>query len=57
MKPFWKQLVYLHSHALPHDLRWREDAPAARGRRVAPAVKPVPPMLRWREVLRAALIS
>jgi hypothetical protein len=57
MKPLWKQLLYLHGHALPHDLRWREDTPAARGRRVAPAVKPVAPMLRWREVLRAALIG
>ena len=57
MKPFWKQLLYLHGHALPTELRWREDAPAARGRGVAPTVKPVAPMLRWREVLRAALIS
>jgi len=57
MKPLWKQLLYLHGHALPHDLRWREDTPAARGRRVAPAAKPVAPMLRWREVLRAALIG
>lgn len=55
MKPFWKQLLYLHGHALPTELNWREDAPAARGRRVA-TVKPVPPMLRWREVLRAALL-
>ena len=56
MKPLWKQLLYLHGHTLPADLRWREDAPAARGRRAAPTVKPVPPMLRWREVLRAALL-
>jgi hypothetical protein len=54
MKPLWKQLLYLHGHALPTELRWREDAPAARGRR-SPVVKPMPPMLRWRAVLRAAL--
>ncbi|HET6804097.1 MAG TPA: hypothetical protein VFH59_01465 [Frateuria sp.] len=57
MKPFWKQLLYLHGHALPTELDWREDAPAARGRRVAATTKPVAPMLRWRDVLRAALIS
>ncbi|MGN2254021.1 hypothetical protein ACFWZ4_11625 [Frateuria sp. GZRe12] len=57
MKPFWKQLLYLHGHALPTDLRWREDARETRGRRTAPVVKPVPPMLRWRDALRAALIS
>ncbi|MGN2251647.1 hypothetical protein LQ772_15605 [Frateuria edaphi] len=57
MKPFWKQLLYLHGHALPTDLRWREDAPEVRGRRAAPIVKPVAPMLRWRDALRAALIS
>ncbi|WP_424681045.1 hypothetical protein [Frateuria sp. YIM B11624] len=56
MKPLWKQLLYLHGHALPtHELRWREDAPATRGRR-SPAARPVAPMLRWREVLRAALL-
>jgi hypothetical protein len=56
VKPLWKQLLYLHGHALPTaDLRWREDAPAARGRR-APAARPVAPMLRWRDVLRAALL-
>jgi len=56
MKPLWKQLLYLHGHALPNDLRWREDAPRSGGR---PALtpKPVPPMLRWRAVLRAALIG
>lgn len=57
MKPFWKQLLYLHGHALPTGLRWREDAPAARGRHVATGTKPVAPMLRWREVLRAALVG
>lgn len=57
MKPFWKQLLYLHGHALPTELSWRENAPAARGGRAVATVKPVPPMLRWREVLRAALIS
>jgi hypothetical protein len=57
VKPFWKQLLYLHGHALPAQLNWREDAPEARGRRVAATAKPVAPMLRWREVLRAALIS
>jgi len=56
MKPLWKQLLYLHGHALPTDLRWRADASATRGRR-SPAAKPTPPMLRWREVLRAALIG
>ncbi|MCX7512622.1 hypothetical protein [Frateuria sp. STR12] len=54
MKPLWKQLLYLHGHATPTDLRWREDAPAARG---GPAARAVAPMLRWREVLRAALLS
>jgi hypothetical protein len=57
MKPLWKQLLYLHGHALPGELRWREDAPAARGRRTPAATRPIAPMLRWREVLRAALIS
>ncbi|HEV2620838.1 MAG TPA: hypothetical protein VGU65_01970 [Frateuria sp.] len=57
MKPLWKQLLYLHGHALPAtELRWREDAPATRGRR-APTAKPVAPMLRWRAVVRAALIG
>jgi hypothetical protein len=56
MKPFWKQLVYLHGHALPANLRWREDATPAGGR-PALGVKPIPPMLRWRAVLRAALIG
>jgi hypothetical protein len=57
MKPLWKQLLYLHGHALPTttELRWREDAPARRGRR-SPAARSVVPMLRWREVLRAALL-
>ena len=52
MKPLWKQLLYLHGHALPVPLAWRADAappPAAR--------RPTPPMLRWREALRAALIG
>ena len=57
MKPLWKQLLYLHGHALPTGLCWREDAPGTRGRRAAPAARPRPPMLRWREVLRAALLS
>jgi len=57
VKPFWKQLLYLHGHALPTQLHWREDAPAARGHRAVATVTPVPPMLRWRDVLRAALIS
>ncbi|MBP1474757.1 hypothetical protein J7I44_10650 [Frateuria sp. MAH-13] len=56
MKPFWKQLLYLHGHALPTGLSWREDAPERGGRTVATG-KPAPPMLRWREVLRAALVS
>lgn len=56
MKPLWKQLLYLHGHALPADLHWNQDAPPPRGHR-APTAKPMPPMLRWREVLRAALIG
>ena len=57
MKLLWKQLLYLHGHALPTDLRWREDAPEAGGRRVpSAALKPLPPMLRWRNAVRAALI-
>ena len=57
MKPLWKQLLYLHGHALPTDLKWREDAPEARGRRLPARPRPPAPMLRWREVLRAALIG
>jgi hypothetical protein len=38
----------------PTDLQWREDAPPAHGRSAA-APEPVPPMLRLRAVLRAAL--
>ena len=57
MKPLWKQLLYLHGHALPTDLKWREDAPEARGRRLPSKPRPATPMLRWREVLRAALIG
>jgi hypothetical protein len=57
MKPLWKQLLYLHGHALPIDLRWREDASESRGRRApSPAAKPVPPMLRWRAAVRASLV-
>ena len=56
MNALWKQLLYLHGHALPTDLRWRDDSPRARGRRAPVTAKPVPPMLRWREVLRAALL-
>jgi len=56
MKSIWQQLLYLHGHALPADVHWRVDAPPARGRGAPPA-KPVPPMLRWRAVLRAALIG
>jgi hypothetical protein len=56
MKPLWTPLLYLHGHALP-DLRWREDAAGARGHRsTAPTPKPLPPMLRWRNAVRAALI-
>lgn len=57
MKPLWKQLLYLHGHALPTDLKWREDAPETRGRRLSATPRPPAPMLRWREVLRAALIG
>lgn len=55
MQPFWKQLLFLHGHATPAKLQWRADAPE-RGH-AAPAAKPMPPMLRWRAVLRAALIG
>ena len=56
MKSIWQQLLYLHGHALPTNLQWSEDARPARGRPTA-TPKPVPPMLRWRAVLRAALIG
>lgn len=56
MTSIWHQLLYLHGHALAADVHWRADAPPARGHG-RPAAKPVPPMLRWRAVLRAALIG
>ena len=56
MKTLWKQLLYLHGHVLPTDLKWREADPETRGRQV-PKPRPIAPMLRWREVLRAALIG
>ncbi|MEI7035420.1 hypothetical protein [Fulvimonas yonginensis] len=57
MKPLWKQLLYLHGHVPPADLRWGEDAPPSRGRRTpARNARPMAPMLRWRAAVRAGLI-
>lgn len=56
MKLSWKPLLYLHGHVLP-DPHWRPDAGPQRGRRTAARNRPVPPMLRWRSLLRAALVG
>jgi hypothetical protein len=56
MNTIWKQLLYLHGHALPTELCWREDPPRTGGQAAASPSRPKPAMLRWREAIRAALI-
>jgi hypothetical protein len=56
MNTIWKQLLYLHGHALPTDLCWREDPPKSGDLAGASTPKPKPAMLRWREAIRAGLI-
>jgi hypothetical protein len=56
MNTIWKQLLYLHGHALPAELCWRQDPPKAGGQAAAATQRPMPAMLRWREAIRAGLI-
>lgn len=54
MNLLWKQLLYLHGHARPASLPWREQAPRVP---TGTPAQPLRPMLRWRAVLRTALIG